>query len=287
MSNRTKAILALGGVFLFGTLCGYLIMGIVVRDRVRESQSLRDRTGFEAYFADRLKLTEGQRDSLRDELEQTYDELAGLRRSTAEEYHELLDTLDRRIASQLSAEQRELLRREEQRFLRQVVPGPGPRPHPPVRGSEVGRTEEPPPPPVAQGSRDTAPKQNDRQAPNPRSTASIDSNRAAPASSPAPGFNGFARLLRDSVGLTPQQFREVQRIVMMTRQRVDEIASDSLSYPPRMKRAALGRNLREMDAGISSLLTEEQMAKYSVIRERFRKAIRQRIIGRMREGPGD
>jgi hypothetical protein len=287
MSNRTKAILALSGVFLFGTLCGYLIMGIVVRDRVRESQSLRDRTGFEAYFADRLKLTEGQRDSLRDELEQTYDELAGLRRSTAEEYHELLDTLDRRIASQLSAEQRELLRREEQRFLRQVVPGPGPRPHPPVRGSETGRPEETRPPPVAQGSGDSTQKPHERPAPNPRSSAIIDSSPAPAADPPAPGFKGFAQLLRDSVGLTPQQFREVQRIVKMTRQRVDEIASDSVGYPPRMKRAALGRNLREMDAGISSLLTDEQMVKYSAIRERFRKVIRQRALGRMREGPGD
>ncbi len=118
MSNRIKAILGLVGVFLVGGLCGALVVGIVQRDRARETQELRDRDGFVGYFTRRLELTEAQRDSLRDELEATYHQIAALRATVSDQYNQALDSLRKRIYPQLNPEQRTLFAGEEAKFRR-------------------------------------------------------------------------------------------------------------------------------------------------------------------------
>lgn len=121
MTTRTKAIGGLTVVFLLGGICGALVVGLLLRDRARDAQSLRDRDGFVAFFERRLELTEAQRDSLRDELLSTYQQLAELRSSTSAEYNRLLDTLHAHIYPQLTGGQRALLTQEEER-LRRMVP---------------------------------------------------------------------------------------------------------------------------------------------------------------------
>jgi hypothetical protein len=43
MTTRTKAILSLSGIFLVGAICGAAVVGLIVRDRVVEMQSMRER----------------------------------------------------------------------------------------------------------------------------------------------------------------------------------------------------------------------------------------------------
>ncbi|MBS1913644.1 MAG: hypothetical protein JST22_16775 [Bacteroidetes bacterium] len=127
MTTRTKAILSLGSVFLLGGICGALIFGMIVRNQVRESQTLRDSSGFVDYFARRLELTEAQRDSLRGELEHTYTQLAQLRASATEQYNEVLDSLRQHIYPHLNDRQQELFRDEEHKFRRYLPKDETPR----------------------------------------------------------------------------------------------------------------------------------------------------------------
>lgn len=127
MTTRTKAIGGLTLVFLLGGICGALVLGVVLRDRVRDAQSLRDRDGFVEFFERRLELTEAQRDSLRDELLSTYQQLAELRSSASAEYNRLLDSLHAHIYPQLTGGQRALLTQEEERLRRMVSKERGPR----------------------------------------------------------------------------------------------------------------------------------------------------------------
>ncbi len=114
MTTRTKAILGLSGIFLLGLLCGGLGVGIFVRENVRDRERLRDAEGFREYFADRLSLSESQRDSLTSELQTAYEELADIRAMAESEYDLVFDTLASRINPVLSPDQR--LRLEEQRL---------------------------------------------------------------------------------------------------------------------------------------------------------------------------
>src|SRR5688500_3507919 len=76
---------------------GAVAIGLDLRGQMRDARSMNDPGSFRGYIEERLKLTEAQRDSLRDELGATYDDLAALRNATAEEYRELIDTFSHRV----------------------------------------------------------------------------------------------------------------------------------------------------------------------------------------------
>lgn len=117
MTNRTKAILGLSGVFLLGLICGALALGLVVRDRVQERSRLKNALGFRDYFVDELSLTEGQKDSLQAELERAYREMADIRDQVEIEYREVFDTLAQRMEPILTASQRTALAQQKERLL--------------------------------------------------------------------------------------------------------------------------------------------------------------------------
>lgn len=117
MTTRTKAIFGLSAVFLIGLICGGAIVGLVVRDRVRDAQRMKEKEGFSEAFLDRLEVTEAQRDSLRGSLEQAYEEIRALRNAAQEEYQEVLDTLRGRVYPRLTAEQRTRYDQIEERVL--------------------------------------------------------------------------------------------------------------------------------------------------------------------------
>jgi Spy/CpxP family protein refolding chaperone len=285
MTDRTKAIVTLGGVFLLGAICGALTLGLVVRNRVREAQSLKDREGFEQYFADRLRLTEVQRDSLKDELDRTYEELAGLRRSTADEYHELLDTFAQRISPQLSAEQRDLLRREEQHF-RGAIPRERINPPEPERSTSAPRREEstmprttsPGKPPV-----DSTPSRKPDRRPmavaTPNDSVASNVPELPPGSNLEPGDafqpEQLAETYRDRLKLTDDQSRQVRQIVRQTHSRIKRAREELKDYPM-MLGAAMRRNLREMDSRIVDLLTPEQLPEYRVMRQELKAKLKSR-----------
>lgn len=143
MTTRAKAIGGLSVVFLLGGVCGALIVGVVLRDRIRDSQQLRDRHGFVEFFERRLELTEAQRDSLRDELMQAYVELADLRSNTTQRFNEVLDSLKQRINPHLTLQQRELLVVEEQK-LRRFLPREGMQKHRPQHLGAIPQTSSTP-----------------------------------------------------------------------------------------------------------------------------------------------
>lgn len=117
MTNRTKAIFGLSGVFSLGLLCGALAVGLFVRNRVQDRNQLKNAAGFRNFFADELSLTEGQKDSLQAELENAYREMADIRNQVELEYREVFDTLARRMEPVLTASQRQRLAEQKDHLL--------------------------------------------------------------------------------------------------------------------------------------------------------------------------
>ena len=117
MTTRTKAIFSLSSVFLIGLICGGAIVGLVIRDRIRDAERMKEKEGFSEAFLDRLEATQAQRDSLRGSLEQAYEEIRALRSAAQEEYQEVLDTLRKRVYPRLTAEQRVRYDRIEERVF--------------------------------------------------------------------------------------------------------------------------------------------------------------------------
>ena len=117
MTNRTKAIASLAGVFVLGLLCGGLALGLFVRDQVRERDRLKNPEGFREYFADELSLSTAQRDSLQAELELVYQQMADIRYQVEQEYREVFDTLSARLDPVLNSTQKKRLSEEKKRLL--------------------------------------------------------------------------------------------------------------------------------------------------------------------------
>lgn len=286
MTNRTKAILGLGSVFTLGLVCGALIFGIVVRDRVREQRRLRDRDGFVNHFVRRLELSEAQRDSLRDELEETYAALDELRASTAEQYNALLDTFKIRIAPHLTAEQRELLKTQEADFRK-----PFPRemrrrgPH----GGERGRGMMPPPlsgnpgeEPRPLGRADSVRSPHDSLHPRllrknrsvDTSSRSIESGVDKDMPKDAPTKEEVTiRSMRDRrqeiarrLKLTDEQRVEIFRMLREARQKGRMIAKE-LEGRPLERRQAIRSHIRELVDRIVAQLNDEQRAEFRKIQE--------------------
>ena len=117
MTNRTKAIASLTGVFILGALCGGLALGLFVRSEVRDRDRLKDPEGFREYFADELSLSQAQRDSLESELAVAYEQIEDIRYQVELEYGEVFDTLTGRLIPTLNTRQRRLLADERKRLL--------------------------------------------------------------------------------------------------------------------------------------------------------------------------
>jgi len=270
MTTRTKAILSLSGIFLVGAICGAAVVGLIVRDRVVEMQSMRERDGFIKIFADRLHLTEAQRDSLRDELAQTYEELHALRRAAAAEYGEVFDTLESRIGPKLTPEQRDILHRQEER----VLPG-AMRDRRAARGPEVppARAPQPTMPPPDTVEKDTVATPpaapllgRNRPARPPLRLQSPKDSTGAPADT---SEEAIARRLlaeivdayRTKLALNDVQTGQVRRIVTHFLRRSRDIRDNSFGIRERSKRLKV--NFRLMHVRIyEDVLTDEQRKLY-------------------------
>jgi hypothetical protein len=276
MTSRTKAIASLSGVFLLGAFIGALVVGIIARNRAYEAERFRQREGFEMMIVDRLRLTEAQRDSLKDELEQTFAELDELRLSTANEYSALLDTLKQRISPQLTAEQRTLLADMDLNFRRGFPGGKHRPPHPPPGMGPLPEdrpvlTPEPPSSvpgdSVKHSAVPNATKKNETKANGEASitkgsadsSAGNGSGGTVPATPPLEAR--FAEQLRDELGLNDSQFQHVVSIVRDTRVR-NARAWTELSADPLLRRKTMRGNLLEMHRSIKSELTADQWEKY-------------------------
>ena len=122
MTNRTKAIASLAGVFLLGALCGSLVLGLFVQGQVRDRDRLKDPNGFREYFADQLSLSEAQKDSMQTELERAYQQMADIRYQVDQEYRQVFDTLSARLSPVLNAKQQQRLAQERKRLLPEPSP---------------------------------------------------------------------------------------------------------------------------------------------------------------------
>ncbi|HVZ41754.1 MAG TPA: hypothetical protein VHI13_20905 [Candidatus Kapabacteria bacterium] len=291
MTTRTKAILSLGSVFLLGGICGALIFGMIVRNQVRESQTLRDSSGFVDYFARRLELTEAQRDSLRGELEHTYTQLAQLRASATEQYNEVLDSLRQHIYPHLNDRQQELFRDEEHKFRRYLPKDEMPRglarngqvP----RSGDVATSVQPQPrhdsPAVVQQAPANAPEKREAAAtsktlppidPAQARTTDVDgldlpdepSQKAGQGTDRPSGH--FVQELRERLKLTPDQQKRVVAILTGAGKDIRSIRAD-MNDTPVLMRTAIRERRQQMLRDIGILLTPEQ-------REAFKEYLRTR-----------
>ena len=279
MTKRTKAILSLSGVFLLGALCGALAVGAFVRGEVRSSHRLRDRGGFKEYFADKLELTTAQRDSLQEDLDWFYEQFAGLRTAAAGEYHELLDSLDRRLVSHLSPEQIERLRSAEVR-LRRHMPRPGPR-HDIMAPESL---DEAPAPGTRSDSARSRPAQGARDAgttPEPAATQLLDSasrdSAAVVAADPGPEMDRFGARLKERLKLSDAQLVSIREILGATRRQIRTDVRANRGYP-RIQLEIAGRHLKTMDQRILEVLDESQRAAYGPVGEEIALRIRMQMI---------
>lgn len=309
MTIRAKAIASLSGVFLLGAVCGALLLGLVVRGRMRDAQRLRDRQGFQEFFTDKLKLTETQRDSLREELERTYDDLAELRRAAAQQYGEVLDSFSTHVYPRLNPEQQQIFTGEEQR-LRQVFP------------RDVRKTLNQPPEesaPPAAGTGKSTPSIAPQQLHAP-STAVPDSGvhgsvpaeaipRGGEARHRRPGMlsdsmnaeragrGPFAEMnplemgatptlqhLQDRLNLTNDQTVAMRAILRDAHQKMEH---DRQEYQglPRLQMWAFRKNLKDLDRAITGVLHDDQMATYATLRQEMRDTLRARMQRRDRPPP--
>ncbi len=292
MTNRTKAIAGLSGMFLLGALCGALLLGLFVRGRMHDAQRMRDRQGFQAFFTDRLRLTETQRDSLHDELERTYDELAELRRNTAQRYDVVLDSFRQRVQPILTTEQREILEQEEKR-LRRILPRDPRRVAPPGMpgGPMRMRPDAPsgaPPGPESGMDQSRSPKSDSTAAAAPNGADALIGGSGAGAGAgevgPNGGTNGGAMLgegpimkrLRERLNLSKDQTIAVKAAFASLREKMRRDRKD-LAGMPRMQMAAARQSFMDFDAEVTGILRPDQRQAYAQLRQELRDSLRSRL----------
>ncbi len=304
MTKRTQAILGLSGVFVIGALCGALVFGVVMRDRARETAGLRSREGFIHHFERRLQLTETQRDSLKDELERTYSQMAALREETSQRYNTLIDTLAVRIMPTLTVEQRELFRDQEQRFRRFLPnerkgPGPGPRPHP--RGGPPPHSGTLPAPaaPVPLSGKGTAAAPRASQSPETpvaaqqmplsvtlrpadstlKTCASLKTCTSPQAPQPTgdkpPFMGGELKRVQGRLGLSDEQTASFKKIMADARLAIKQIKAEEAERPI-VKRRKVGEAVQQMDQQIMNLLTADQQERWLAMRDEMGEKLKQK-----------
>lgn len=283
MNTRTKAIISLSSVFLLGGICGALIFGMVVRDRVHHGRMMHDRDGFVLHFERQLDLSKPQRDSLHDELVQAYNELTEIKNLTSEEFNAVLDTFARQVYPQLSDEQKAKFRDQEERLRRQLprekrkeidnmrsgspsVPASPPVTLPPVpQAPPVTRTDSVKEPAnlatePREVARSTVPPTQDTISDD--MSRSLSDNASNDGAIPgeltsAGGLERFLAKLRKRLELTDEQYLQVERVVKDARTRLEAIKVEFEGRPFLMKRAAR-RVLGQMRRDIIPLLSPEQ-----------------------------
>lgn len=280
MNVRTKAILGITGIFLVGGLLGAGIVGLIVRNHVREAREIHGRDGFLRFVERRLELTELQRDSLRDELDSLYSHLTDLRQSTSVELVSLLDTFRNRIEPHLTPRQRELLSRQEE-FMRHGLPrGRGRTSVPPRDGDEVSRMGGGP---VNAGHNDRQPDSGDLR-PHPdnqgspierpghwgRAVGGSRPNMADADDSVGGRLEWFERRL-DKVlkrlRVSPQQKSAIEAIVLEARARAQAIPAGGAGSAARRRSDALDI-WSEARKRIVTLLTPAQREEFRIMRRK-------------------
>lgn len=278
ISRRTQAVLSLAGVFILGAICGALGFGVFVRNEVRRMQQLRDREGFEEFLSDRLALRSSQRDSLRNEIEISYEDFAALRAAVAEEYAELIDSMDRRLAPKLTPEQRLHLRGAEMR-MRRGMPMERHRmfdsmPAAPA-AKAPGTSAKSPAPKPGSATPLAVPPTVSRTAPRADTVRVQDTMPNVPDAAEQV-LTPLAARLHTELQLTDAQSQRVEGIVRNTRERIRGELADLGGFP-RMQIGATMRALRDMDREVFALLNADQQTRYETLRRELRQQIQQRI----------
>lgn len=281
MTNRTKAIFGLSGVFLLGLLCGALAVGLFVRDRVQERSRLKNEVGFRDFFADELSLTEGQKDSLQAELEQAYRQLADIRSQVDLEYREVFDTLARRLDPMLTARQRRAFAEQKERLLPKRIAGDSLRSSIPTiqeidrNATAATSSGAEPAAPVPSGSdrakRDSATgnaseKNNvDRQADAGKEIEEDDFTAGDSLLTPNMREEHLPRViayLKRRLNLTDDQTGKVEEFTRKALRRNAWIRQN-FRDEPLARRRRLAQSLRLLDRQVSDVLTGEQVKTYN------------------------
>lgn len=292
MTTRTKAIFGLSAVFLIGLLCGGAIVGLVVRDRVRDAQRMKEKEGFSEAFLDRLEVTEAQRDSLRGTLEQAYEEIRALRNAAQEEYQEVLDTLRKRVYPRLTSEQRVRYDQIEARVL-----PPEMRPHrkgpPPISRTTPQSTWPQPAPPATAPTTAPAPHDTAKLAAKPETTPATKSkeptgltDKPSVSNGPTAESPNSAQLIEDIVqvyttrysDLTEDQKNRIHFNVERMLGRLKMIAEESdenFKAKRRMVKFAVGNMHKRI---LQNILTEQQQESYEGIPREINQIVREYVM---------
>lgn len=288
MTNRTKAIFGLSGVFLLGLLCGALAVGLFVRDRVQERSRLKNESGFREFFADELSLTEGQKDSLQAELEQAYRQLADIRSQVDLEYREVFDTLARRLEPMLTARQRRALAEQKERLLPKRIAGDSLRSSIPTI-QEIDRNAAAATPSGAETAA-SVPSGRDGAKRDSATGTAAEKKNADPQAFPSEEIEEDDFTAGDSL-LTPTMREEhLPRVIAYMKRRLnltdDQTGKvenftrkavrrnawirENFRGEPLARRRRLGQSFRLLDRQVSAVLTEEQLKIYNGMK-RWRK----------------
>lgn len=270
MTVRTKAVLGILGVFVLGGVCGALVLGIVVRDRVRETRNLREREGFARFFFDKLQLSDAQNDSLRGVLDSTYRELEQLRVESSQRYAEVIDHMRSRVYPKLSPEQRVLFEEQEQR-IRAMVPPPA-RPLRDMRNNAALR----PPVPTSQPTIPTPQSQQTPSAPlaalttpqRPDTTPRMRGERRR-ADTTRPTGQGGTRSGTGELGLNDSQKQQIRAILREQKGKMQEMMAGDA---PPMEKVRLRRQIRREGIDrVLNILTPEQRQQVEQMRSEGRR----------------
>lgn len=294
MTTRTKAIFGLSAVFLIGLICGGAIVGLVVRDRVRDAQRMKEKEGFSEAFLDRLEVTEAQRDSLRGSLEQAYEEIRALRNAAQEEYQEVLDTLRGRVYPRLTAEQRTRYDQMEERVL-----PPELRPHRQKEPPPISNRIEPQPTQPEPLAPAAVPAQQDTAKPRTKTLASPnrtkEDGREGGSENNKTSYRPVTQLAEKIMGvytsrysdLTEDQQRRIRFNIDRMLDRSKEIIEDvEIHFRAKKRLIKLAVGVMHKQA-IQNILTDRQRESYVGIPREINQILREYIKERIGEEGGD
>lgn len=279
MTTRSKALAGLSAVFLLGALCGALALGLFVRGEVRDRDRLKDPEGFHDYFSDRLSLTRAQRDSLQEELDRAYGQMADIRYQVDQEYRQVFDTLAGRMAPVLNEKQRQMLARQRSELLTENIDVEGAEPSP-ISLDEIDRRAAAAPLAARQRPVDSAAVSTESTKSEPtHDTQSPDEPTDVAEESPEPiagdgmlspdagedELPGILKRMKRQLSLDDAQTAEVRDILVKAVRRNLWIRKN-LEDRPRLATRRLRQSFRLLDRQLAAVLTVDQFRIYREIK---------------------
>jgi len=127
MNIKIKIGAIITGTLLLGIILGGLIHSAVMKQRIKQIRSFRDRGGFETFLERIIQPDESQRLKIQAVFDKYNPKIYEIRRQHFKEFSALIDSLKAELDPILTPEQREKLKRPPMRMRPGSFPGHPPR----------------------------------------------------------------------------------------------------------------------------------------------------------------